>query len=237
MKIALLGYGRMGREIEKIAESKNHQIVGKIQRSSLAPSIDRALAEADVAIDFSTPSAATQLITAALKTNTPVVSGTTAWLDQYEDVVRLCMEHEGAFLYASNFSIGVNVFFEINKRLAALMSQQPYVPSIEEIHHTNKLDAPSGTAITLAEHIIDKHPKKEKWVNRLSSQENEISILSKREKDVPGTHIINYTSEIDRIEIRHEAKSRAGFAHGALLAAEWIVGKKGIFSMKDVLSL
>ena len=232
MKIALLGYGRMGKEIEKIALSRGHEIVIKKDVDDV---IDITLA--DVAIDFSVPSSAYNNITNCINNNVPVISGITGWLDKYEDAVALCKEKNSAFIYASNFSLGVNIFFELNKQLAKMMSSlEDYNISMEEIHHTKKLDAPSGTAITLAEGIIENSSKNNWELDEKTSEEN-IPIVAKRIPEVPGTHTVWYDSEVDSIEIKHTAHSRKGFALGAVVAAEWIVGKQGVFSMKDVLNI
>lgn len=232
MKIALLGYGRMGKEIEKIAISRGHEIV---IRKDVDDEIDITLA--DVAIDFSVPTSAFNNITNCLNNNVPVISGTTGWLDKYKDAVALCTEKKGAFIYASNYSLGVNIFFELNKQLAKMMKTvEGYSISMEEIHHTLKLDAPSGTAITLAEGIIENSSKNNWELGEKTSEEN-IPIVAKRIPDVPGTHTVWYESEVDTIEIKHTAHSRKGFALGAVIAAEWIANKTGVFSMKDVLNI
>jgi len=231
MKIALLGYGRMGKEIEKIALERGHTIVIKADVDS---SYDITIA--DVAIDFSIPNAAVNNISKALKNNVPVISGTTGWLDDYNTVVDLCKKTEGAFLYASNFSLGVNLAFEFNRQLARLMkSQTQYKIDIEEIHHTQKLDAPSGTAITLAEGIINE-TNHTSWALD-ETGEHKIPITAKRIEGVPGTHTVTYKSNEDSISLNHTAYSRKGFALGAVIAAEWIHGKTGVFSMKDVLNI
>ena len=232
MKIALLGYGRMGKEIEKIALSRGHEIV---IRKDVDDVIDITLA--DVAIDFSVPSSAFNNITNCINNNVPVISGTTGWLDKYDEAVSLCKEKDSAFIYASNYSLGVNIFFELNKQLAKMMSTlEDYKISMEEIHHTKKLDAPSGTAITLAEGIIE-NTAKEDWKLGNDASEKNIPIVAKRIPEVPGTHTVWYDSEVDSIEIKHTAHNRKGFALGAVVAAEWILGKKGVFSMKDVLNI
>jgi 4-hydroxy-tetrahydrodipicolinate reductase len=232
MKIALLGYGKMGKTIEKIAQSRGHQIVLKVDKHLR----DYDITKADVAIDFSVPNAAVANLSKALKNNVPVISGTTGWLQDYDDITRLCKERDGAFIYASNFSLGVNIFFELNKQLAKMMSKlETYKVNLQEIHHTQKLDAPSGTAITLAEDII-KHSNYKDWSLETTGSET-IPIESKRINAVPGTHIISYDSEVDTIELKHTAKNREGFALGAVIAAEWIIGKTGIFTMKDVLNI
>ena len=232
MKIAVLGYGRMGKEIEKIAISRGHEILIKKDIDAL---IDITLA--DVAIDFSEPGSAFNNISDCIKNNVPVISGTTGWLDKYEDAVTLCKKEKGAFIYASNFSLGVNIFFELNKQLAKMMRNlEDYRISMEEIHHTKKLDAPSGTAITLAEGIIE-NSSKENWELGENASEENIPIVAKRIPDVPGTHAVLYRSEVDTLEIKHTAHSRKGFALGAIVASEWILGKTGVFSMKDVLNI
>lgn len=232
MKIAVLGYGRMGKEIEKIAISRGHEVLIKKDVDAL---ID--ITSADVAIEFSVPDSAFNNISNCIKNNVPVISGTTGWLDKYEDAVTLCKKEKGAFMYASNFSLGVNVFFELNKQLAKMMHNlEDYRISMEEIHHTKKLDAPSGTAITLAEGVIENSSKENWELGENTSKEN-IPIVAKRIPDVPGTHTVLYGSEVDTIEIKHTAHSRKGFALGAIVAAEWILGKTGVFSMKDVLNI
>jgi 4-hydroxy-tetrahydrodipicolinate reductase len=232
MKIALLGYGRMGKEIEKIAISRGHEIVIK---KDVDNEIEITLA--DVAIDFSVPNSAFNNISNCLNNNVPVISGTTGWLENYKDAVALCTEKKGAFIYASNFSLGVNIFFELNKQLAKMMQTiEGYNISMEEIHHTLKLDAPSGTAITLAEGIIENSAKNNWELGEKTTEEN-IAIVAKRIPDVPGTHTVCYESKVDTIEIKHTAHSRKGFALGAVIAAEWIADKTGVFSMKDVLNI
>ena len=231
MKIALLGYGKMGKTIEQIAIERGHTIVIKADLGS-----QYIITEADVAIDFSVPESAFDNISNCIENGVPVISGTTGWLKNYDKAVALCNEKNGAFIYASNFSFGVNIFFELNKNLAKMMSAlDQYKVSIEEIHHTQKLDAPSGTAITLANGIIEQ-TKYTKWTLDVPKT-NEIGIIAKRIENVPGIHEITYKSKVDTIQIKHEAHSREGFALGAVIAAEWIVGKKGVFSMKDVLNI
>ncbi|WP_177732867.1 4-hydroxy-tetrahydrodipicolinate reductase [Flavobacterium inviolabile] len=232
MKIALLGYGKMGKVIERIALERGHEIV---LRKSSADSYD-GLEKADVAIDFSVPDSAVSNISACFATNIPVVSGTTGWLEQYNDMVQLCQEKNGAFIYGSNFSLGVNIFFELNNYLAKMMANvKEYNVSMEEIHHTQKLDAPSGTAITLAKGIIENSGYNS-WTMG-APKAGEIQIDAKRIENVPGTHTVTYNSDVDFIEIKHVAHNREGFALGAVIAAEWIAGKKGVFTMKDVLNL
>ncbi|MDT0687456.1 4-hydroxy-tetrahydrodipicolinate reductase [Autumnicola psychrophila] len=234
MKIALLGYGKMGKAIEEIALNRGHEIVLRVSEDIEAYNLEEL--EIDAAIDFSIPKAAYKNITTAFKTKIPVVCGTTGWLDDYEKVTEVCKEEDSAFLYASNFSLGVNVFFELNKKLAHMMKGlDDYAVEIEEIHHTEKLDAPSGTAISLAQQIIAENPKKNGW-QLDHADKDEIPVYAKRIKDVPGTHTVSYKSKIDTIEIMHMAKSRQGFALGAVIAAEWLKDKKGVFTMRDVLS-
>lgn len=232
MKIALLGYGRMGKEIEKIALQRGHEIVIKSNSNE-----KHDIKQVDVAIDFSIPNSAFQNISNCINNNVPVISGTTGWLEKYDDAVTLCNEKKGAFIYASNFSLGVNIFFELNNQLAKMMnSLSDYKISMEEIHHTKKLDAPSGTAITLAEGIIE-NSQKTGWELDGEESETSIPIVAKRIPEVPGTHSIDYSSEVDTIEIKHTAHNRKGFALGAVVAAEWIIDKTGVFSMKDVLNI
>lgn len=237
MKIALLGYGKMGHAIEEIALNKGHEIVLRIHDQNLNELTKDNIHKADVAIEFTNPLSASDNILFCLNENIPVVCGTTGWLKQLKIIENKCKEVNGAFLYASNFSVGVNIFFELNKKLASLVkSHGAYNVSIEEIHHTEKKDAPSGTAITLAEQIIEVSDKKNKWINNDTQEENELSIISKRIDQVAGTHSVKYVSSVDNIEIIHTAHNRKGFAEGAVLAAEFLLGKKGVFSMKDVLN-
>ncbi|NHF61144.1 4-hydroxy-tetrahydrodipicolinate reductase [Flavobacteriaceae bacterium TP-CH-4] len=232
MNIGLFGYGKMGKIIEQVAIDRGHYIVAKIDVDT--KEID--FSEMDVAIDFSTPDAAFGNISKSLEKGIPVISGTTGWLDRYDEAVKICEKRQGAFIYASNFSLGVNVFFELNAHLAKMMGNlKEYAVSMEEIHHDQKLDAPSGTAITLAEGIM-ANTDYGKWTSG-KAEKDEIPISSKRTGSVPGTHIIDYSSSVDSIEIKHTAHNREGFALGAVIAAEWIVGKTGVFDMKDVLGL
>ncbi len=232
MKIALLGYGKMGIVIEKVALERGHSIV---LRKSSSNSFD-GLETADVAIDFSVPSSAVENITACLERGIPVISGTTGWLDDYGKITALCAAKQGAFLYGSNFSLGVNLFFELNRKLAQLMAPHAqYKVSMEEIHHTQKLDAPSGTAISLAKDIL-ANSSYTNWV-LTNPKADELEITAKRIENVPGTHSVFYDSAVDHIEIKHTAHNREGFALGSVIAAEWIIGKTGIFSMKNVLQL
>jgi 4-hydroxy-tetrahydrodipicolinate reductase len=232
MKIALLGYGKMGKVIERIALERNHEIV---LRKGSRDSFEN-LENADVAIDFSVPNCAVENITACLERGIPVISGTTGWLEKYDEMVALCNQKNGSFIYGSNFSLGVNIFFELNEYLAKMMANlKQYKVSMEEIHHTQKLDAPSGTAISLANGII-KNTSYDNWTLEKAT-DNQIHIEAKRIENVPGTHSIFYDSNVDQIEIKHTAHSREGFALGSVVAAEWILGKKGVFTMKDVLFL
>ena len=232
MKIALLGYGKMGQVIEQIALERGHEIV---LRKSIEDSF-AGLEVADVSIEFSAPDAAVSNISESLNKGIPVVSGTTGWLEEYNKMTRLCEEKNTAFIYGSNFSLGVNLFFELNNYLAKMMSKfTEYKVDMEEIHHTQKLDAPSGTAISLANSIIN-HTNYNNWTLDNPSA-TELKIDAKRIENVPGTHTVFYTSKVDTIEIKHTAHSRNGFALGAVIAAEWIVGKKGVFTMRDILGI
>jgi 4-hydroxy-tetrahydrodipicolinate reductase len=232
MKIALLGYGKMGKVIEKIAIERGHEIV---LRKSSSANFD-GLLKADIAIDFSVPTSAVNHISECLNQNIPVISGTTGWLENYNEMEGLCKEKNGSFIYASNFSLGVNIFFELNNYLAKMMKNlKDYNVSMEEIHHTQKLDAPSGTAISLANGIIENTD----YVNWTleNPTANQICIDAKRIENIPGTHAVFYDSKVDQIEIKHTAHNREGFALGSIIAAEWLVGKKGVFTMKDVLGI
>ncbi len=223
----------MGKEIEKIALKRGHSIVIKADIDTVYD-----ITDADVAIDFSVPTSAVGNITNCFKNNVPVISGTTGWLEKYNEVIEFCNEKDGAFIYASNFSLGVNIFFEMNKYLAKMMNQlKQYNVSIEEIHHTQKLDAPSGTAITLADGITENSDLESWRLVEDNPKENEIPITAKRIEDVPGTHTITYESEVDRIDMTHTAHNRQGFALGAVIAAEWIIGKTGVFTMNNVLNI
>lgn len=236
MKIAIIGYGRMGKTIENLATAAGHEIVLIIDENNQADLHNGALSKAEVAIEFTSPESAFKNIKACLEAGTPIVSGTTAWLSHMEEVKTLCAQQEGAFFYASNYSIGVNLFFALNRYLAGLMNEQAsYEVSMEEIHHTGKRDAPSGTAITLAEGILEQLKRKKAWVNDESAEAEELSILSKRIDPAPGTHVIEYSSTVDTITIEHKAHSREGFAKGAIAAAQWLIGKKGVFGMSDLL--
>ena len=230
MKIALIGYGKMGKEIEKISHERGHEVIFKIDKDSDLKNISGA----DVAINFCTPETALQNIELGLKSSIPVVSGTTGWLSDFNKIQELSKKLDISFLYSSNFSLGVNLFFDLNKKLAEIMKKHDqYDLNIEETHHIQKVDKPSGTAITLAEGIIEKG-KYNNW--SMDNEKKSIPIESKRIDKVPGTHMVNYSSELDSIEIKHIAKNRTGFALGAVIAAEWIVDKKGVFEMSDVIN-
>ena len=236
MKIAILGYGKMGKVIEEIAIQRGHSIALKVNQTNLNFDLE-LFRDCDVAIEFSSPESAIENINKCFDANIPVVVGTTGWYAQFNAVQERCVSENKGLLYATNFSVGVNIFYEINKKLAALMDgNSQYDVKVKEIHHTQKLDAPSGTAISIAEGMIDNLDRKDSWKNDVLVCENELAIESIRTEDVPGTHVVKYESEIDIIEIKHEAKNRNGFAFGAVLAAEYIRDKKGVFTMKDVLS-
>jgi 4-hydroxy-tetrahydrodipicolinate reductase len=233
MKIALIGYGKMGKAIEQIAIAKGHEIVARFDAKGI--NIEQ-LKLADVAIEFSKPEAAVENIKTCFGAKIPIICGTTGWLHQKEEVLQAIKRNENTFLYASNFSIGVNLFFAVNKYVANLMNTYTqYDVRMEEIHHTAKLDAPSGTAISIANDILKNLDRKTKWTSEKSNNLSDLHIASSREDPAPGTHSVFYDSDIDTIEIKHTAHSREGFASGAVLAAEWIIGKKGLFSMNDVL--
>jgi 4-hydroxy-tetrahydrodipicolinate reductase len=241
MNIALLGYGKMGRIIEQIAVDRGHQIVLKIDADNLGDLNAENLKKADVAIDFSAPQSALNNINACFEAGTPVIVGTTGWYGSLQTVKDKCENSNNSLLYASNFSVGVNVMFFVNKVLAKVMNRYPqYEVQVEEIHHTQKLDAPSGTAMTIAEGILDGLERKNEWVNELSGQEElvtkpeQLLIESYRIESVPGTHTVIYSSEVDDIELKHTAHNRAGFALGAVLAAEWLQGKTGFYSVQDM---
>ncbi|GJM60395.1 4-hydroxy-tetrahydrodipicolinate reductase [Persicobacter diffluens] len=238
MKIALLGYGKMGKIIEQIALDRGHEIVAKIDKDNAADLANLNGDTVDVAIEFSMPAVAYDNLTTCIKNGIPVLSGTTGWLDKLPELEQLVAEQNGTFFYASNYSIGVNLFFKVNEFLAKLMNpQKEYEVDMVEIHHTEKLDAPSGTAITLAEGVLDNVERKAKWVNESSEKAEELDIISLREAEVPGTHSVHYRSEVDDIEIKHTAHSRKGFALGAVLVAEWLPKQKGVCSMDDFLKL
>ena len=232
MKIALVGYGKMGKIIDEISQSRGHEVVARLKETPNRES----LKDADVAIEFSNPEAAFENIKVCLENKIPVICGTTGWLDKKPEIERIAVEQNSAFLYGSNFSLGVNLFFAINEKLAKLMNNvDEYQCQLEEIHHIHKKDAPSGTAISIAEGIIE-NSKYEAW-KLDETKDKELGIFAIRVDEVPGTHSVFYRSEVDEIEIKHTAFNRNGFALGAVIAAEWIVGKQGVFSMKDVLGL
>lgn len=236
MKLAIIGYGKMGKAIEGLALTEGHEVVLRISEDNAADLTEQNLSKADVAVEFTRPETAVDHLIICFRSGVPVVSGTTGWLDALPRVLQEREQQAGGFFYASNFSIGVNITFAVNQMLARLMDDQPvYEVKLEEIHHTQKLDAPSGTAITLAQDILEVIDRKVSWVNQAKCGEQEIPIVSKRIENVPGTHEIRYTSQVDTITLRHEAHSREGFARGALKAAEWMVGKSGYFGMSDLL--
>ena len=236
MKIAIIGYGKMGKTIERLAEADGHEVILKVGVENLKDFTTENLQKADVAIEFSRPESAFENVVKCFEAGIPVVCGTTAWLEKLAEAKAKCVENEVAFLYASNFSIGLNIFFEVNKYLAKMMNTQPqYEPNMNEIHHTQKLDAPSGTGITLAEGILENITRKTHWVNQKATTSEELTLTSERIDNVPGTHSISYDSPIDSIEITHTAHSREGFASGAILAAQWLIGKKGNFTMREML--
>lgn len=238
MKVALIGYGKMGKEIEKILLSRGNQTGLIIDINNLEELTVDNLRKCDVAIEFTTPSTAVDNYFKCFDAGIPVVSGTTGWLDRQEEVYQRCREKEGTFFYGSNFSVGVNLFFELNRHLAKLMANFPeFEPRMREVHHTQKLDSPSGTALTLANDLIGIIPSLKGWKENSEAEEGILAITSEREGEVPGIHTIKYDSEVDYIEITHSAKSRKGFALGAVLAAEFSIGKKGILTMKDMLKI
>lgn len=238
MKILLLGYGKMGKTIEQIALNRNHSIAGKIDFHNQEDLYKLKTDAIDVAIEFSQPESAFTNIKFCLENNIPIVCGTTGWLDKKAELDTLCRMKGGSFFYASNYSVGVNLFFHLNKMLARIMNNYPeYEVSMEEIHHTEKKDAPSGTAITLAEGILHHSDTKKKWINEGHTLPGDLGIISKRIDKVPGTHTISYDSKVDSIEIKHTAHSREGFAEGAVVAAEWLIGKKGVYGMNDLLKI
>jgi 4-hydroxy-tetrahydrodipicolinate reductase len=238
MKIALIGYGKMGKAIEEIALQRGHHIVLKIDIDNAGEFTKSNLDKADVAIEFTGPHSAFDNVKKLMQFGAATVCGSTGWIDKLPEINDDCKKNNAAFLYASNFSVGVNIFFEVNKRLASLMkAHEDYEIQLTEIHHTEKKDAPSGTAITLAEQVLENIPRKTKWVNHISDNREELEILSERIDPAAGTHKVKYSSGIDDIEIIHTAHTRKGFALGAVLAGEFLKGKKGIYSMKNVLNL
>ncbi len=238
MRIALIGYGKMGKAIEEIALHRGHEVVLKIDEYNLEDFNNKNISKADVAIEFTGPNSAYENVKKALGFDMPVVCGSTGWLEKLEGVQKLCRDRQGSFIYSSNYSVGVNIFFEINKKLASLLARhKDYEVQLTEIHHTQKKDAPSGTAITLAEQILENIKRKKNWVNHISDNPVDLEIIRERLDPAAGTHKVKYSSIVDDIEIIHTAHNRQGFALGAVLAAEFIKDKKGIFSMKDVLDL
>jgi 4-hydroxy-tetrahydrodipicolinate reductase len=235
MRIALIGYGKMGKAIEQTAIARGHEIILKIDLDNGQEMTRENLSKADVAIEFTGPSSAAANLLKCAEAGIPVVCGSTGWLVEYPAIKQAFEKSGSAFVYASNFSIGVNIFFELNKKLAILMAPFHYAVEMHELHHTQKKDAPSGTAITLAEQIMAEIPALKTWVNKPAEKPGELPIISERLDPAPGTHTVKYYSDIDDIEIIHTAHNRQGFAGGAVLAAEFIQNKKGIFSMKDVL--
>src|ERR1019366_483499 len=244
MNIALIGYGKMGKEIEKIALQRGHTIVLKVDVDNANTYTIEDLKKAHVAIEFSTPETAINNIFKCFDAGVPVVVGTTGWLNKLEEVKKKCLEKNQTLFYAPNYSIGVNLFFKLNEYLAKLMSTFPnYNVTMEEIHHVHKLDSPSGTAISLANQVIEQMGRKKKWVNETTNNANELSIISKRIDEVPGTHTVTYSSDVDKISITHTAHNRVGFAVGAVIAAEWLgknsifgIKKRGVFGMNDLMS-
>lgn len=239
MKIALLGYGRMGKAIERVARERGHEIVLVVDETNRASCTDEQLKQADVAIEFTTPEVAVGNYSWCFRNGVPVISGTTGWLERWGEVIESCEKTGGAFFYASNYSIGVNIFFHLNRWLAKTMASfDNYKVFVEETHHVHKLDAPSGTAITLAEGILGEHPKYSSWkLDEGEVKVGELPIKAKREGEVPGIHSVTYKSDVDEIQIYHSAFSRDGFAQGAVMAAEFMAGKKGVYGMDDLLEL
>jgi len=238
MRIALIGYGKMGKAIEEVALQRGHEIVFKIDQPNLHEFTKENMAKAEAAIEFTSPHSAYDNVKACIEFGVPIVCGSTGWTERLDEMKNICADNNGSFIYSSNYSVGVNIFFEVNKKLAALMApHSAYEVIMEETHHTQKKDAPSGTAITLAEQILEQVKRKNKWVNGLSEHPEDLEIISQRIDPAPGTHSIKYSSVIDDIEIIHTAHNRQGFATGAVLAAEFIKDKKGFFTMKDVLGL
>ena len=238
MKLALIGYGKMGKEIEKIARSRGHEMNLIIDIDNQEDLTVENLRNCDAAIEFTIPGSAVDNYFTCFEAGIPVVNGTTGWLDRKDEVHQKCRETNGTFFYGSNFSVGVNLFFELNRKLAGLMATRPeYKPGMTEVHHTQKLDAPSGTAISLAEDLIEELPGITGWADKEKASAKELPIKSEREGQVPGIHTIKYDSDVDYIEITHSAKSRKGFALGAVLAAEYCLENQGILTMKDMLKI
>jgi 4-hydroxy-tetrahydrodipicolinate reductase len=238
MRIALIGYGKMGKAIEEIALKRAHEIVAAIDLHNMNEFTQENLSKADAVIEFTSPHSAYENVKKCLEFGVPVVCGSTGWTERLEEMRKICADNNGSFIYSSNYSVGVNIFFEVNKRLASLMAtQKEYEVILEETHHTQKKDAPSGTAISLAEQVLEKVKRKKQWVNELSDNPDDLEIISQRIDPAPGTHSVKYSSAIDTIEIIHTAHNRTGFATGAVLAAEFAKVRKGFFTMKDVLGL
>ena len=238
MKLALIGYGKMGKAIEEVALHRGHEVIIKIDQPNLHEFTKENMAKADVAIEFTGPHSALENVRKCLEFGVPVVCGSTGWTEHLDEMKKLCADKLGGFIYSSNFSIGVNIFFEVNKRLAELMAaHKEYEVILEETHHTQKKDAPSGTAITLAEQVLQYIKRKKQWVNELSDHPEDLEIISQRIDPAPGTHSVKYSSAIDNIEIIHTAHNRKGFAGGAVLAAEFLKDRKGFFGMREVLGL
>ncbi len=238
MNIAIIGYGKMGKEIEKLARERNHNVILRIDENNIKSLTKDDFSNVDVAIEFSVPESAFSNINLCFDNNIPVVSGTTGWLEKFDDVLERCKNENNTFFYASNYSIGVNLFFKLNKHLAKIMNNfTDYNVRVEETHHTQKMDAPSGTAITLAEGLIENIERKNNWEKEQENSDKAIAVKSFREGNVPGNHKVIYDSPFDKIMIEHDAKSRKGFALGAILAAEFIIGKKGYYSMDDLLKI
>jgi 4-hydroxy-tetrahydrodipicolinate reductase len=238
MKLALIGYGKMGKAIEEVALQRGHEVVIKIDQPNLHDFTKENLLKADAAIEFTGPHSAFENVKKCLEFDVPIVCGSTGWTDKLDEIKKICTDKNGCFIFSSNYSVGVSIFFEVNKKLAALMApHKEYEVILEETHHTQKKDAPSGTAITLAEQILEQVQRKKQWVNELSDHPEDLEIISQRIDPAPGTHSVKYSSAIDNIEIIHTAHNRKGFAFGALLAAEFIKDRKGFFAMKDVLGL
>ncbi|GAB3813477.1 4-hydroxy-tetrahydrodipicolinate reductase [Pontibacter rugosus] len=238
MKILLIGYGKMGKTIEQMATAKGHEIVGRISHENVQELHQYTAETTDVAIEFTHPESAFDNISYCLNNGIPVVSGSTGWLDKFEEAKNLCREHKGAFFYASNFSVGVNLFFHFNEYIASKMqAYKAYDVAIREVHHLQKVDKPSGTGITTAEGILSSYSNLEGWVADNPEEKTKLNIASEREPDVVGTHIVTYSSDVDKIELGHIAHSRAGFAEGAVMAAAWLQGRQGVYGMKDLLNL
>lgn len=238
MRILLIGYGKMGRTIEQTALARGHEIIGKVDHDNAHELKNFTGANTDVAIEFTHPESAFGNVSYCLVHGIPVVSGSTGWLDRLEEAVALCLKQKGAFFYASNYSVGVNLFFHFNEYIASKMKDYTaYNVSVREVHHLQKVDKPSGTGITAAEGILVSYPNLKGWVSDNPEEKSKLNIISEREPDVVGTHVVTYSSEIDQIELGHVAHSRAGFAEGAVMAAEWLIGRQGIYGMKDMLNL